>query len=119
MDIQTRSHLGVCLAVRVSEAVALLNSHNIPSEGSDCERVKYSIYEIELTILHHMGKKCKQQFLKADQIKGFVLLKSQRGYGGNITSLTCITITHEHIPSDVTQQFRDCEKFILLFTCVG
>ena len=119
MDIQTRSHLGVCLAVRVSEAVALLNSHNIQSEGSDCERVKYSIYEIELTILHHMGKKCKQQFLKADQIKGFVLLKSWRGYGGNITSLTCITITHEHIPSDVTQQFRDCEKFILLFTCVG
>ena len=56
-------------AVWVSEAVALLNSHNIPSEESDCERVKYSSYEIEHTI-HHMGKKCKQQFLKADHIKG-------------------------------------------------
>jgi len=68
VDVPTHSHLGVCLAVRVSEAVALLNSHTIPSEGSDCERAKYLSYEIEHTILlHHMGKKCKQRFLKADR----------------------------------------------------
>ena len=51
VDVPTHSHLGVCLAVLVSEAVALLNSYNILSEGSDCERVKYSSYEIEHTIL--------------------------------------------------------------------
>ena len=52
VDVPIHSHLGVCLAVRVPEAVALLNSHTIPSEGSDCERAKYSSYEIEHTILH-------------------------------------------------------------------
>ena len=116
VDVPTHSHLGVCLAVRVSEAVALLNSHNIPSEGSDCERVKYSSYEIEHTILvNRMGKKCKQRFLKADR-KDSYISKSRRGYGGNVAALMCMTIAQERIPSEVIQQFRDGENFSLLFT---
>ena len=88
------------------------------SEGSDCERVKYPSYEIEHTILvHRMGKKCKQRFLKADQ-KDSYISKSRRGYGGNVAALTCMTIAQERIPSEVIQQFQDGKKFSLLFTCV-
>ena len=105
VDVPTHSHLGMCLAVHVSEAVALLNSHTIPSEGSDCERAKYLSYEIEHTILlHHKGKKCKQRFLKADR-KDSYISKSWHGYGGNVASLTCMTVAQKHIPSDVIQQF--------------
>ena len=118
VDVPTHSHLGMCLAVHVSEAVALLNSHTIPSEGSDCERAKYLSYEIEHTILlHRKGKKCKQRFLKADR-KDSYISKSWRGYGGNVASLTCMTVAQKHIPSDVIQQFRDGEKISLLFTHV-
>ena len=93
VDVPIHSHLGVCLAVRVPEAVALLNSHTIPSEGSDCERAKYSSYEIEHTILlHRMGKKCKQRFLKADR-KDSYISKSRRGYGGKVVSLMCMSHT--------------------------
>ena len=109
VDVPTHSHLHVCLAVWISEAVVLLNSETVQSEDTS-ERVKYSAREIEHAILlHRMGKKCKQRFLKS-HMKDSYISKSRRGYGGNVASLSCMTIAQERIPSDVLQQFRDGEE---------
>ena len=82
VDVPTHSHLDVCLALRLSEAVALLNTDPIQSEDAS-ERVKYSGRDIEHAILlHRMGKKCKQRFLKGDR-KDPYISKSRREYGGN------------------------------------
>jgi len=68
----------VCLAVRVSEAVALLNSEQTESENAS-ERIKYSGRELtQAILLHRMGKKCKQRFLQAHRRDSYIS-KSQRG----------------------------------------
>ena len=96
----------MCLAVRVSEAVALLNSEQMESENAS-ERIKYSGRELtQAILLHRMGKKCKQRFLQAHRRDSYIS-KSRRGYGGNAASLTCMAIAQERIPSDVIQLFRD------------
>ena len=98
----------MCLAVRVSEAVALLNSEQMESENAS-ERIKYSGRELtQAILLHRMGKKCKQRFLQAHRRDSYIS-KSRRGYGGNAASLTCMAIAQERIPSDVIQLFRDGE----------
>ena len=93
IDVRTHSHLDMCLAVWVCEAVGLLNSNLVQSEDAS-ERVKYSGCETEHAILlHRMGKKCKQRFVKSD--KDSYISKSHRGYGGNVASLTCMAISQE------------------------
>ncbi len=105
VDVSTHSHLDVCLALRISEAVALLNSQ----PENDSERVMYSASDIERALLlHRMGKKCKQRFLRGNCKEAYIS-KSRRGYGGNAVSLKCMAIAQERIPSHVVQQFRDGE----------
>ena len=103
----------MCLAVRIPEAVALLNSDHLESENSS-DRVKYSGQEVsQAIVLNHMGKKCKQRFLQANR-KDSYISKSRRGYGGNVTSVSCMVISQERIPFEVIQLFRDGEQSVHL-----
>ena len=76
-DISTACHLGVCIAVRITEAVPLINT--LPDVGG----VKFSIPALETALrLSGLGKQSKQRFLKSSS-KDDSIKPSRKGAGGN------------------------------------
>ena len=70
VDVPTACHLGICIAVRISEAVPLVNS----ILNTD---LKFSISSLQTALkISGLGKRSKQRFLKASS-KCFIIDQSK------------------------------------------
>ena len=90
-DISTACHLGVCIAVRITEAVPLINT--LPDVGG----VKFSIPALETALrLSGLGKQSKQRFLKSSS-KDDSIKPSRKGAGGNTVPYKCFLVKQSAI----------------------
>ena len=91
--------MGKCIAVRISEAVSLVNA-SLDSEtkfNSSCleKAIKMSGY----------GKRSKQRFLKASS-EDISFIKSRKGTGGNTVPYKCYIIQQSRIPDEILELLR-------------
>ena len=79
MDMTTACHLGVCIAVRITEAVFLVNS------GENGEERVFTNMQVESALqMSQLGKRSKQRFLMIN-CRDSVIKASRKGAGGNTT----------------------------------
>lgn len=95
----TACHLGICIAVRTTEAVPLVN------ESQDNES-KFSMSSLEKALkLSEFGKKSKQRFLKASS-QDVTIVNSRKGTGGNTVPYKCCIVQQSKIQREVVELLR-------------
>lgn len=96
-DISTTCHLGVCIAIRLNEAIPLLNA--------DCD-VKFSVSNIESALRKSgLGKRSKQRFLKPSSSDNFIKAP-RKGSGGNTVPYKCFIIKQSAVSCDIVELLR-------------
>lgn len=107
--MSTACHLGICIAVRVSEAVPLVN-------GSLDIELQFSISSLEKALkFSALGKRSKQRFLKASSRDDFIK-KAKKGAGGNTVPYKCFVIKQSVIPVETEELLRKgitCSQIIV------
>ncbi len=94
IDVSTACHLGVCIALRLSEAVPLVNV--------DPER-NFRIKLLELALKKSgLGKKSNQRFLKSSSTDDFIT----KGAGGNTIPYKCFIIKQNAISFATVELLR-------------
>ena len=95
-DRETGCHLGTCVAVRLSEAVPLVNSqiaqhHDDPAD-TVTSATKFTIKQLDFALrCSGVGKRSKQRFLNT-ACKDFYIKKSRQGTGGNTLPYSCVIV---------------------------
>ena len=101
-DVPTACHLGVCTAIRVSEAIPLLNA--LPEVGHGF--VKFSNLALETALrMSGLGKRSKQRFLKSSS-KDDYIRRARKGAGGNTVPYKCFIIKQSEIPEETVELLR-------------
>lgn len=96
VDVQTKGHLNVCLAVRVSSLLALL---------PDVETFNEDRLRQAFATLSTWCRKSQQKFLNPKSTD-ITLNKGRRGLGGNTVTQHCFIISQEKIPQDAVCRIR-------------
>ena len=101
-DVQTRGHLNVCLAVRVSSLLALLPD----GQNFNMDRLRQAL------AASTWCRKSQQKFLnpKSTDVQ---LNKGRRGLGGITATQHCYIISQEKVPHDAVCRIRQGILFIL------
>ena len=95
-------HLGVCIAVRLTQAVPLINIILFPEIGS----LKFSIPTLETALkMSGLGKRSKQRFLKSSSKDDFIT-PSKKGAGGNSVPYKCYIIKQSCFADEIVEQLR-------------
>ena len=100
----TGCHLGTCVAIRLSEAVPLVNSSS--QHGDEPDSTKFAIKQVDCALrTSGLGKRSKQRFLNVHS-KDSQLKKSRRGTGGNTVPYSCIIIRQSALDSSTVECFQ-------------
>lgn len=100
VDVSTACHLGICIAVRINEAVPLINA--MPEVGFG----KFSIPTLETAFrLSGLGKRSKQRFLKATS-KDDTIKHSRKGAGGNTVPYKCFILKQSSFSAESIELLR-------------
>lgn len=88
MDVTTACHLGLCIAMRLTEAVPLVNSQ----EDNYREPRLFTNAQLESALrISQLGKQSKQRFLRSAS-RDSVIKSSKRGAGGNTSPYNCYIV---------------------------
>ena len=88
-DVYTACHLGVCIAVRTTEVILLVNSEENSRAG---EERMFTNMQVESALrMSGLGKRSKQRFLRIN-CRDSVNKPSKKGAGGNTTPYNCFIV---------------------------
>ena len=77
LNVSTACHYNICVAVRISEALQVINDSS------------FSALSLESALKHSgIGKRSKQRFLKTN-LRDDTIRKRSRGAGGNTNTFKC------------------------------
>ena len=100
MDVPTACHLGICIAVRTTEAIPLVNEQLNPED-------KFNSSSLETALkLSGLGKRSKQRFLRSTS-KDTSVIHARKGSGGNTVPYKCFIIKQDEIQVDILQLLRE------------
>ena len=87
MDVTTAYHLGLCIAMRLTEAVPLVNS-----QEDNGEPRLFTNAQLQSALrISQLGKPSKQRFLRSAS-RDSVIKSSKRGAGGNTSPYNCYIV---------------------------
>ena len=99
VDVATACHFGICIAIRTSEAVPLVN------ESLENEK-KFNVSSLETALkLSGLGKRSKQRFLRSLS-KDSSIVNARKGSGGNTVPYKCYIIKQSAMQGEVLELLR-------------
>ena len=103
VDVTTACHLGVCVAVRVTEAVPLVNNKENNRAGDEC---MFTNIQVESALqMSGLSKHSKQRFLRIT-CRDSVIKASRKGAGGNTTPYNCFIVKQCVLFDETTDLLR-------------
>ena len=105
VDVATACHLGICIAVRLTEAVPFVNSRE---ENGQLRMFTNSQLESALRI-SGLGKRSKQRFLRCSS-RDSVIKTSRKGSGGNTSPYSCFVVKQSAILETTINLLRQGKK---------
>ena len=92
VDVTTVCHLGICIAVRATEAVPLVNSGDNRKSGEEGIFTNMQVESaLRISGLGKHSKHSKQRFLRMN-CRDSVINASRKGAGGNTTPYSCFIV---------------------------
>ena len=89
VDVTIACHLGICIAVRATEAVPWVNSGENRKSG---EEGIFTNMQVESALrISGLGKRSKQRFLRMNY-RDSMIKASRKGAGGNTTPYSCFIV---------------------------
>lgn len=102
VDVKTACHLGLCTAVRLTEAVPMVNSTR---ESTDDQQM-FTTSQLQSALRKSgMGKPSKQRFLRSSS-RDNVIKVSRKGAGGNTTPYGCFIVRQNELEEETVDLLR-------------
>ena len=102
VDVKTACHLGICTAVRLTEAVPMVNSSR---ENTDDQQM-FTTSQLQSALRKSgLGKPSKQRFLRSSS-RDPVIKVSRKGAGGNATPYGCFIVQQNELEEETVDLLR-------------